>query len=116
MADELAGRRPFLDLVTAGLPPLPDHWMGRTTPVEGAWSHLTVRVLSPFDLVVSKLKSWRPHDRSDIEATCSEHPEIRGSLASLDHSSFWEVDLWEDTMAPRRDRVLAYLDGHRAHL
>jgi len=90
--------------------------MGRTTPVEGAWSHLTVRVLSPFDLVVSKLKSWRPHDRSDIEATCSEHPEIRGSLASLDHSSFWEVDLWEDTMAPRRDRVLAYLDGHRAHL
>lgn len=111
-----SGRRPFLDLVSAGLPPLPDGWKSRAVPVEGDWVALDVSLLAPFDLVVSKLRAWRPHDRRDIEAICRNHPELIDSLTRLDRTSFWDWDRWEETMAPRRDMVVAFLEGRRGSL
>ena len=106
------GRAPWLEVVLAGIPHLPEGWMQRTSPVPGPWRRLAVRRLSAADQIASKLMRFSPHDRRDIEFLCNLRPEVRASLADLDGSDYWKVpDIWEDQLEPRRDRVLAFLDG-----
>ena len=106
------GRQPWLDVVLAGLPRLPEGWKGRTEEIEGKWSHISVRRLAMHDLIAAKLKAFRPHDRRDIEFLCTLSPDVRSSLAALSSADYWmEDDIWEVYIRPRRDRILDYLDG-----
>ncbi len=108
------GRAPYIDVVTAGLPVLATGWRQRAVAFDGPWPNLIVRILAPIDQVVSKLKSFRPHDRRDIQLVCDLHPEIRDPLAALGVQDFWTAtDLREEVMAARRDLVVEYLDGGR---
>ncbi len=109
-------RDPWLDLVCGGLPPLPIGFQSRATVIEGDWTRIRVYCLGTVDLVVSKLQRFIPRDRRHIQTICDLDPAVRAPLAALSEADFREVDLWEDTMAPRRDLVLDYLDGRRAHL
>jgi hypothetical protein len=106
------GRRPWLDVVLAGLPRLPEGWPSRTEPVDGTWNHISVRQLAAADLIAAKLKAFRPHDRRDIEFLCTESPDVRTALAALSAADYWmEEDIWEEFIEPRRNRVVDYLDG-----
>ncbi len=107
-----SGRQPWLDVVLAGLPRLPAGWSRRTQAVEGPWRHISVYHLAARDLIAAKLESFRPHDRRDIEFLCTMVPAVRDGLAGLGSEDDWmEEDIWEESIQPRRDRVLAYLDG-----
>ncbi len=110
---EESGRRPFLDLVSGGLPVLPQGWRARAVDERRArWSSLRLFRLAPADHVASKLRSFRPHDRRDIRAICRLHPGLRAELAAFTAEDFWTApDHWELRIEPHRDRVLAWLDG-----
>ncbi len=111
------GRAPYIDVVTAGLPVLASGWRQRAVAFDGPWPNLIVRILAPMDQVVSKLESFRPHDRRDIQLVCDLHPEIRDPLAALGVQDFWTAsDLWEEVMEACRDLVVEYLDGGREGL
>jgi len=105
-----SGRVPYLDPVPGGLPPLPLGWAKRTVRRPSPSEALRVWSLDPADLITTKLRRWHPRDRADIRHVCDRHPEVRARLAALSASDFFAVDWWEQ-MEPRRDRVLAYLDG-----
>jgi len=110
-------RDPYLDVVTAGLPVLAGGWRQRALPYEGPWHQLVVRCLSPTDQVVSKLRSFRAHDRRDIQLVCDLHAKIREPLADLCVDDFWTApDVWEERIRPHRDLVLEYLDGIRREI
>jgi hypothetical protein len=101
---EGSGRRPWLDVVLAGIPRLPEGWNDRAVPVEGAWERLVVRRLSDADLIASKLKGFRPQDRRDIAFICKVSPGVRASLAALSAKDYWmEPDVWEYDIEPNRD-------------
>lgn len=70
-----------------------------------------LHVLSPFDLIVSKLRRWSPRDRADIECLCDEYPECEEYLRALTKADFYEDDIWEEVMSERRDLVVLYLRG-----
>jgi len=109
---EGSGRRPWLDVVLAGTPRLPEGWKARAVLIEGVWKQLIVRRLSDADLIASKLKGFRPQDRRDIAFVCKASPGVRESLAALSARDYWmEPDVWEDKIKSNRDRVLDYLDG-----
>ena len=109
---ETTGRKPYLDVVSGGLPVLPVGWRERALPQEGDWTHLDVFRLSPADHVASKLKAFRPHDRRDIKTLCDLYPELEQPLAALSAQDFWQApDVWERRIEPHRDRVLAWLRG-----
>jgi len=106
------GREPWLDVVLAGIPRIPEGWRQRTRVFPGTWERLTVRHLSEADQIATKLRRFLPHDRRDIEFLYNLHPEVRGPLSALNGSAYWmEPDVWEAEIEPRRDRVLAFLDG-----
>ena len=107
---ESSGRVPYLDPVPGGLPPLPLGWSARAVRRPSPSDTLRVWSLDPVDLIVTKLRRWHPRDRADVRHVCDRHPDVRDRLAVVSESDFFEVDWWEQ-MAPRRDRVLAYLDG-----
>ena len=100
-----------LDLVSSGMPPLPRGWRRRAVLREGADQSIRAWTLCASDLVASKLRSWRPHDRADIAMLCHQEPALRGGLRELSAADYFETDWWEEVMEPRRDRVLSFLDG-----
>ena len=100
-----------LDLVSGGLPPLPLGWRRRAVLREEAAQSTRVWTLCASDLVASKLRSWRPHDRADIAMLCHQEPALRKGLTELSAADYFETDWWEEVMEPRRDRVLSFLDG-----
>lgn len=105
-----SGRVPYLDPVPGGLPPLPLGWAGRAERRPSPSKSLRLWSLSPADLIVTKLRRWHPRDRADVRHVCDRHPEVRQQLAAVSAADFFADDWWEQ-MEPRRDRVLAYLDG-----
>lgn len=112
-----SGREPWLDVVNAGLPCLPEGWTSRTLALDGPWRHIDVRRLHDADQVAAKLKAWRPHDRRDVEFLLTRHPEARLGLEALGGSDFWYAeDVWEERIRPRRDRILRWMDGDLASL
>lgn len=100
-----------LDLVSGGLPPLPLGWRRRAVLREEAAQSIRTWTLCASDLVASKLRSWRPHDRADVAMLCHQEPGLRGGLGDLSAADCFETDWWEEVMEPRRDRVLSFLDG-----
>jgi hypothetical protein len=62
----------YLDLVSQGLPPLP-HWSRkRAEAVPGSWQVLRLWKLEAHDLAATKLKSFRPKDRQDLQACATK--------------------------------------------
>jgi hypothetical protein len=60
----------YLDPVPQGLPPLPTGFRRRCESVSGNWKVLRVWVLEAHDLAATKLKSFRPKDREDLQMLC----------------------------------------------
>ncbi len=60
----------YLDLVPPALPPLPGWYRQRAEEVAGSWKVLRLWKLEIHDLAVTKLKSFRPKDRQDLQALC----------------------------------------------
>jgi len=60
----------YLDPVPQGLPPLPMGFRHRCKPLTGNWKVLKIFVLEANDLATTKLKSFRPRDREDLQILC----------------------------------------------
>ena len=60
----------YLDPVPQGLPPLPMGFRQRCTLIPGNWRVLKVWMLEVHDLAATKLKSFRPQDRQDLQSLC----------------------------------------------
>jgi hypothetical protein len=76
----------YLDLVAPGVPSLPGWFRKRAEEVlPGKWKVLRLWKLEVHDLAASKLKSFRPQDRADLQALCDRGLLKAGTLrASLD--------------------------------
>jgi hypothetical protein len=111
----------YLELVPAGLPPVPQWFAGRCTEVAGDWQVLRLWRPEPHDLAATKLKSFRPQDRADLRFLCDEgvlHAEaLRRSLES---AFLWTTDKDGDPDRDRAfanlERVVAYLEGRSRSL
>ena len=57
----------YLDPVPQGVPPLPHWFRRRCEMVPGNWKVLKVWMLEVHDLAATKLKSFRPQDREDLQ-------------------------------------------------
>jgi Nucleotidyltransferase of unknown function (DUF6036) len=62
----------FLDPVPQGLPPLPHGFRKRCELFPGNWKVLKLWILEVHDLAVTKLKSFRPRDREDLQNLCNK--------------------------------------------
>jgi hypothetical protein len=60
----------YLDPVPVGVPPLPHWFRKRCVEQPGNWKVLRLWKLEVHDLAVTKLKSFRPKDRQDLQALC----------------------------------------------
>jgi hypothetical protein len=60
----------YLEQVPQGLPPLPSGFQNRCEEMKGNWKVLRLWVLEAHDLAVTKLKSFRPKDREDLQLLC----------------------------------------------
>jgi hypothetical protein len=60
----------YLDAVAQGLPPLPRWFRNRSEPLPGDWRVLRLWKLEVHDLAATKLKSFRPQDREDLQSLC----------------------------------------------
>jgi hypothetical protein len=56
----------------AGVSDLPEGYEQRLTTLDCGLSRLTLRVLDPYDLVLSKLTRNSPKDREDVKAIASK--------------------------------------------
>jgi Nucleotidyltransferase of unknown function (DUF6036) len=106
----------YLDPVPQGLPPLPQRFRQRCRQVPGDWKVLRLWSLEPHDYAATKLKSFRPKDREDLQFLCDQGVldpvELRRSLES---AFVWVAEKDGD---PDRDRafqnlqrVIDYLEG-----
>lgn len=55
-----------------GVSDIPDDYIERLTPLELGLSKLTLKVLDPYDLVLSKLTRNSPKDREDVKAVAQK--------------------------------------------
>jgi hypothetical protein len=60
----------YLDPVPQGLPPIPCGFQSRCKLLTGDWKVLKVWMLEVHDLAATKLKSFRPKDRDDLQNLC----------------------------------------------
>jgi hypothetical protein len=92
----------YLEVVPAGVPPVPQWFRSRCTEVSGARRVIRLWRPEPHDLAATKLKSFRPQDRVDLQFLCDEG--LRRSL----ESAFAFVHEKDDD--PNRDRAFANLE------
>lgn len=106
----------YLNRVPQGLPPLPARFKGRCQRVESSWRVIRLWELEVHDLAATKLKSFRPKDRQDLQFLCDagllEPKELR---ASLESAFLWshekDGDRDRDTAFANLAKVIDYLDG-----
>jgi len=80
----------YLDLVPEALPPLPTGFRKRCRQVPGPWQVIRLWKLEDHDLAASKLKSFRPQDRADLQAMCDRGLLTAGRLReSLEEAFPW---------------------------
>jgi hypothetical protein len=106
----------YLDLVAQGLPPVPQWFRKRSTAVPGLWRVLRLWELEPHDDAATKLKSFRPQDRQDLQFLCDAGLLRAGDLtASLESAFAWimekDGDEGRDRAFANLKRVLEYLEG-----
>jgi hypothetical protein len=113
----------YLDPVPQGIPPLPHWFRGRCEVVKGNWKVLRPWKLEVHDLAATKLKSFRPQDREDLQILCDRGllgaTKLRESLeAAFPLRSPKEEDAENDPDTPdwgialkNFKRVESYLQG-----
>jgi hypothetical protein len=113
----------YLDPVPQGLPPLPSWFRNRCTALPGDWKVIRLWILEVHDLATTKLKSFRPKDRQDLQALCDrgllDAAKLRESLdAAFAYRSPKPEDAEDDPDTPgwaqalsNFKRVEAYLKG-----
>lgn len=113
----------YLERVPQGLPPLPSGFQQRCEEIKGGWKVIRPWVLDPHDLAVTKLKSFRPKDREDLQLLCDRELLDAATLRARLEAAFpfrspksddaeGDVDnpAWTKALASFR-RVEAYLNG-----
>lgn len=118
----------YLDMVPHGIPPLPRQFRSRCELVAGPWQVLRLWRLEDHDLAATKLKSFRPQDREDLQALCDRGLLTAQKLrASLEEAFPWRSpkagDEEDDPDTPdwgkalrNFKRVEAYLRGEIASI
>ncbi|HZT81768.1 MAG TPA: DUF6036 family nucleotidyltransferase, partial [Gemmataceae bacterium] len=111
----------YLDAVPQGLPPVPQWFRTRCQPVPGGWNVIRLWKLEPHDLAATKLKTFRPQDRQDLQFLCDLGLLKATDLKrSLDSAFLWSLEKDGD---PDREAafnhlqvVSDYLEGRRRSL
>jgi hypothetical protein len=106
----------YLEMVHAGLPPLPHGFRQRCTEVPGDWRVIRLWRLDPHDLAATKLESFRVQDREDLQFLCDrgflEGEKLR---QALERALIWDHEKDGDPHRERAfanlTRVIAYLEG-----
>jgi Nucleotidyltransferase of unknown function (DUF6036) len=62
----------YIDPVPMGLPPVPGGFQQRCEEVSGTWKVLRLWKLEVHDLAATKMKSFRPQDRQDLQMLCDQ--------------------------------------------
>lgn len=97
----------YLDFVPQALPPVPARFKERSQRLHGPWQVIRLWELEPHDYAATKLKSFRPQDRQDVQFLCDagflRADELR---ASLESAFLWDLDKDGDE---HRDRAFANL-------
>src|SRR5262245_16738332 len=111
----------YLDPVSPGLPPLPSGFRNRCESIPGDWKVLRLWKLEVHDLAVSKLKSFRPRDREDLQALCDRgllNPaKLRESLQeAFPFKSPKEEDADEDPDNPDWEKAVTHLKRVEGYL
>jgi hypothetical protein len=87
----------YLDPVPQGLPPLPSGFRRRCVALPGNWKVLRLWILEVHDLAATKLRSFRPKDREDLQALCDRGLLNAAKLReSLDAAFPWRSPKPED--------------------
>ncbi|MBL8796108.1 MAG: hypothetical protein JNM56_19560 [Planctomycetia bacterium] len=80
----------YLDVVAQAIPPVPRWFRERCRPVAGNWQVVRLWQLEVHDLATTKLKSFRHHDKQDLQALCDKGLLEVGKLReSLDAAFPW---------------------------
>jgi hypothetical protein len=111
----------FLDPVPPGLPPLPGWFRHRCELIPGNWKVLRLWMLEVHDLAATKLKSFRPQDREDLQILCDRgllHPaKLRESLqAAYPFKSPKAEDAEDDPDTPDWGKAFANLKRVESYL
>lgn len=83
------------------------------------WRRLRVLVASPMDLIISKIRSFRPSDRFDIKDICTID---RDKIDLLQFTKIFEDTVWyfaengEEAMRARFERILQFIKGETDEL
>lgn len=106
----------FLDPVPQAMPPLPQWFRKRCTEISGAWRVIRLWKLEVHDLAATKLKSFRPQDRQDLQALCDEgFLDAKELRKSFDSAFLWTTpkdgDPDRDRAERHLERVIDYLEG-----
>ena len=97
----------YLEMVHAGLPPVPHGFRQRCREVSGGWRVIRLWQLEPHDLAATKLKCFRAQDRKDLQFLCDAgllHP--RRLHEALELAFIWDHEKDGD---PARERAFAHL-------
>lgn len=104
----------YLEVVSCGLPPMPQGFQSRSREFQGDWKVLRILQPDANDLAVSKLKRFAAKDRQDIQHLCDSGLLLENRLRDSLHDAF----LFDADDNPARDDayanmelVLAYLRG-----
>jgi hypothetical protein len=104
----------YLDPVPQALPPLPHWFRNRCHLLPGHWKVLKLWMLEAHDLATTKLKSFRPQDREDLQILCDRGllnaAKLRESLqAAFPFRSPKVEDAEDDPDCPDWGKALASL-------
>ena len=98
----------YLDPVPQALPPVPQGFHKRCQQVKGSWKVLRLWRLEPNDLAATKLKSFRPKDRQDLQFLCDQGLLDPTTLRrSLESAFTWAAEKDGD---PAREAAFAHLE------
>jgi hypothetical protein len=104
----------YLDPVPQALPPLPQWFRKRCRQAGGSWKVLRLCRLEPHDLATTKLKSFRPQDRQDLQFLCDQGLLDPTALRSSVESAFtWVMEKDGD---PAREAAFAHLETVKDYL
>jgi hypothetical protein len=111
----------YLDPVPQALPPIPIWFRRRCEMLRGNWKVLRLWMLEVHDLAATKLKSFRPKDREDLQILCDrgllDAAKLEESLkAAFPFKSPKVEDAEDDPDTPDWGRALANLKRVQSYL
>jgi hypothetical protein len=101
-------------MVQDALPPLPLGFRSRCGQVHGQWQIIRLWQLEIHDLAATKLKSFRPQDRDDIQFLCDRGRLRADKLTQALELAF--IFTMEKDGDPDRERAFANLERVKLYL